>query len=120
MSPSLQLAGSQYLVITMIILKASCDYDDYFQGAVLQTVIPVVYNPEGCAPGYERFAQYSLTGWSLIKAKKNELTTAIIVVSVVCHFVTSAVAPVLPVVPVVSVVVKKIKSVVVKKRTKEL
>ena len=45
MSPSLQLAGSQYLVITMIILKASCDYDDYFQGTVLQTVIPVAYNP---------------------------------------------------------------------------
>ena len=29
----------------MIILKASCNYDDDFQGTVLQTVIPVVYNP---------------------------------------------------------------------------
>ena len=42
----------------------------------------------------------------LTTCEKNKFTTAIIVVSVVCHFVTSAVAPVLPVVPVVSVVVK--------------
>ena len=29
----------------MIILKASCDYDDDYQGTVFQTVIPVVHNP---------------------------------------------------------------------------
>ena len=40
-----QLPGRQYLVITMIIIKASCDYDDDYQGTVFQTVIPVVHNP---------------------------------------------------------------------------
>ena len=29
----------------MIILKASCDYDDDYQGTVFQTVILVVHNP---------------------------------------------------------------------------
>ena len=42
-----------------------------------------------------------LTTW-----KKKRVDNSNLVVSVVCHFVTSAVAPVLPVVPVVSVVVK--------------
>ena len=45
-----QLSGRQYLVITMIIIKASCDYDDDYQGTVLQTVSPCHITPGQC-PG---------------------------------------------------------------------
>ena len=42
----------------------------------------------------------------LTTCEKKRVDNSNLVVSVVCHLVTSAVAPVLPVVPVVSVVVK--------------
>ena len=43
----------------------------------------------------------------LTTCEKKRVDNSNLVVSVVCHFVTSAVAPVLPVVPVVSVVFLK-------------
>ena len=43
----------QYLVITIIIIKASCDYDDDYQGTVLQTVSPCHITP-GLRPGVLR------------------------------------------------------------------
>ena len=62
----------------MIIFKV-LSYDDYFQGTVFQTVIPVAYNPRtvswvttaSLSIAFQAIPRYvtgydSLTGWSLI------------------------------------------------------